>query len=70
MNLTCSYHNTLGQMGSTVRSREAHGASQRVADVLVRCRPGRMLLHAICLCRRPAQAHWHWLGLWREVSGH
>ena len=37
-------------------------------DHLTKSRLGRVILHALCLLRRPSQAHWHWLGIVRELA--
>ena len=37
-------------------------------DHLTKSRLGRVVLHALCLLRRPANARWHWLGIVREFA--
>src|SRR6266853_116668 len=37
-------------------------------DHLTQSRLGRVVLHALCLLRRPGHARWHWLGIIREFA--
>jgi hypothetical protein len=36
-------------------------------SMLANSRLGRVLLHALCLARHPAQTRWHWHGIVREL---
>jgi hypothetical protein len=35
---------------------------------LASSRTGRVLLHALCVLRRPSHSSWHWRGILREFS--
>ena len=37
-------------------------------NLLASSRPGRVLLHALCLLRHPAHLRWHWHGIVREFK--
>ena len=39
-----------------------------LATAIASNKSGRILLHAVCLLRRPRHAGWHWGGIVREVS--
>lgn len=36
--------------------------------VLAESRPGRVILHTLCLLRRPCRFQWHWQGIVREFA--
>jgi hypothetical protein len=38
-----------------------------MSQQLIKTRLGRVILHAVCLLRRPTRAHWHWRGIMREL---
>ena len=63
--------NTRRPMAHAMEGEMESAAEQAVGKVkvaLASSRPGRVLLHAICLCRNPAHAHWHWRGMLRELA--
>jgi hypothetical protein len=37
-------------------------------NFLSRTKPGRVLLHALCVLRRPRHVSWHWHGIVREFA--
>jgi hypothetical protein len=37
-------------------------------DTLAQSKLGRVILHALCLFRRPDRLRWHWRGIVREFS--
>lgn len=39
-----------------------------IEAVLSGTRPGRVLLHALCLLRHPGRLRWHWRGIVREFA--
>jgi hypothetical protein len=38
-------------------------------NTMAETRLGRVLLHALCLLRKPGHCRWHWQGIVREFRG-
>jgi hypothetical protein len=55
----------IGPENNEIRSKQS---VMSMTNTLSSKRSGRVLLHLVCLVRRPDHAGWHWQGVVRELS--